>query len=141
MAFKSGSTEIDFNTKGDDEVVDLTSRVANIVKDFGLREGIATVFAVGSTAAVTTIEYESGLEADIKEFLRDIAPAGDWRHNATWGDGNGHSHIRASLIGPSLTIPVAGGRLTLGTWQQIVFIDCDIRARSRKIIVQMTGED
>lgn len=140
MAFKAGSVDIEFSTSGNDEVVDLTSRITDAVTEFGLLEGVATVFAVGSTAAITTIEYESGLEADIKEFLRDIAPAGDWRHNATWGDGNGHSHIRASLIGPSLTVPIASGHLTLGTWQQIVLIDSDIKARSRKVIVQMTGE-
>jgi secondary thiamine-phosphate synthase enzyme len=140
MAFKSGSIEIEFSTKGNDEVVDLTGRVETAVAEFGLLEGAATVFAVGSTAAITTIEYESGLESDIKEFLRDIAPAGDWRHNATWGDGNGHSHIRASLVGPSLTVPVTGGKLTLGTWQQIVFIDSDVKNRSRRVVVQMTGE-
>lgn len=140
MAFKAGSKEIDFATNGKDEVVDLTGAVAKAVKEFDLKEGVVTVFAVGSTAAITTIEFEPGLEADIKNFLRDIAPAGDWRHNATWGDGNGHSHIRASLIGPSITIPVADGKLILGTWQQVVCIDSDIRERSRRVIIQMTGD-
>lgn len=140
MAFKAGSKEINFATNGKDEVVDLTGAVAKAVKEFDLKEGVVTVFAVGSTAAITTIEFEPGLEADIKNFLRDIAPAGDWRHNATWGDGNGHSHIRASLIGPSITIPVADGKLILGTWQQVVCIDSDIRERSRRVIIQMTGD-
>ncbi|MFA5867649.1 MAG: secondary thiamine-phosphate synthase enzyme YjbQ [Actinomycetota bacterium] len=140
MPFKAGSKEIDFSTGGNDEVVDLTGGVAKAVAEFGLKEGTVTVFAVGSTAAITTLEFEPGLEADIKVFLRDIAPAGDWRHNATWGDGNGHSHIRASLIGPSVTIPVTEGKLALGTWQQVVCIDNDIRGRSRRVILQMTGE-
>lgn len=140
MAFKAGSKEIDFATSGKDEVVDLTGAVAKAVKEFDLKEGVVTVFAVGSTAAITTIEFEPGLEADIKNFLRDIAPAGDWRHNATWGDGNGHSHIRASLIGPSITVPVTDGKLMLGTWQQVVCIDSDIRERSRRVIIQMTGD-
>ncbi len=140
MPFKAGSKAIEFSTGGNDEVVDLTGAIDKAVAEFGLKEGTVTVFAVGSTAAITTLEFESGLEADIKEFLRDIAPPGDWRHNATWGDGNGHSHIRASLIGPSITIPVTGGQTTLGTWQQVVCIDSDIRGRSRKVIVQMTGD-
>lgn len=140
MAFKAGSKEIDFATSGKDEVVALTGAVAKAVKEFDLKEGVVTVFAVGSTAAITTIEFEPGLEADIKNFLRDIAPAGDWRHNATWGDGNGHSHIRASLIGPSITVPVTDGKLMLGTWQQVVCIDSDIRERSRRVIIQMTGD-
>jgi secondary thiamine-phosphate synthase enzyme len=140
MAFKAGSKELDFDTQGHDEVVDLTAKIAKAVAEFGLKEGIVTVFAVGSTAAVTTIEFESGLESDIKDFLNNIAPAGDWKHNATWGDGNGHSHIRASLLGPSIAIPVTGSKLSLGTWQQVVCIDSDIRTRSRKVIVQMTGE-
>jgi secondary thiamine-phosphate synthase enzyme len=139
MAFKSGSVEVNFKTGGNDEVVDLTGAIVKAVKEFGLKEGTVTVFAVGSTAAVTTLEYEPGLEADIKNWLRDIAPAGDWRHNATWGDGNGHSHIRASLIGPSLTIPVADGVPVLGTWQQVVCIDSDIHGRSRRVVLQLTG--
>ncbi len=140
MTFKAGSKEIDFSTGGNDEIVDLTGDVTKALADFGLKEGVVTVFAVGSTAAVTTLEFEAGLEADMKAFLRNLAPPGDWRHNATWGDGNGHSHIRAGLVGPSLTIPVIGGKLALGTWQQVVFIDSDIRGRSRRVIVQMTGE-
>jgi secondary thiamine-phosphate synthase enzyme len=140
MGFKAGSKELNFDTPGNDEVVDLTGSIARAVTEFGLREGTVTVFAVGSTAAITTLEFEPGLEADIKSFLRDIAPPGDWRHNATWGDGNGHSHIRASLLGPSLTIPVTDGKTTLGTWQQVVCIDSDIHARSRRVVLQMTGD-
>jgi secondary thiamine-phosphate synthase enzyme len=140
MSFKAGSAEITFETGGNDEVVDLTGRIAKAVAGFGLKEGTVTVFAVGSTAAIATLEYEPGLEADIKDFLRNIAPDGDWKHNATGGDGNGHSHIRATLLGPSITVPVTGGRLALGTWQQVVCIDSDIKARSRRIILQMMGD-
>ncbi|MFH1736372.1 MAG: secondary thiamine-phosphate synthase enzyme YjbQ [Actinomycetota bacterium] len=137
---RTASISVEFTTGGNDEVVNLTQDVLNAVEKAKLREGLVTVFATGSTAAVTTIEYETGLEADIKTFLRDIVPAGDWRHNATWGDGNGHSHIRASLIGPSLTIPVTDGKPVLGTWQQVVYIDNDIRSRSRRVIIQLTGD-
>jgi len=140
MTIKAGSSVIKLSTKGNDEVVDLTPDVDRIVGEFGLREGVVTVFVDGSTAAVTTIEYEPGLVADVQGFLRNLAPAGDWHHNETWGDGNGHSHIKAGLIGPSLTIPVIAGKMTLGTWQQIVYIDSDIKARSRRVIVQLTGE-
>lgn len=140
MTMRTASISVEFTTGGNDEVVNLTQDVLNAVEKIKLREGLVTVFATGSTAAVTTIEYETGLEADIKTFLRDIVPAGDWRHNATWGDGNGHSHIRASLIGPSLTIPVTDGKPVLGTWQQVVYIDNDIRSRSRRVIIQLTGD-
>jgi secondary thiamine-phosphate synthase enzyme len=137
---KSGSESIEFETRGNDEIVDITHQVAQAVSKFGLAEGIVTVFVVGSTAAVTTMEFEPGLEADVKQWLRDVAPAGDWRHDATWSEANGHSHLRASMIGPSLTIPVTNSRMTLGTWQQIVIIDSDVKPRHRTIIVQMAGE-
>lgn len=140
MTMRTASILVEFTTGGNDEVINLTEDVLNAVEKTKLREGLVTVFATGSTAAVTTIEYETGLEADIKTFLRDIVPAGDWRHNATWGDGNGHSHIRASLIGPSLTIPVTDGKPVLGMWQQVVYIDNDIRSRSRRVIIQLTGD-
>ena len=140
MVLASGSSEIKFNTRGNDEIVDVTSRVAQIIGKFGLTEGIATVFVVGSTVSVTTMEFEPGLEADVKKWLRKTAPAGDWQHDATWSEANGHSHLRAGMIGPSLTVPVAGGRLTLGTWQQIVVIDHDVKPRVRRVVVQMTGE-
>lgn len=140
MTMRTASIPVEFKTGGNDEVVNLTQDVLDAVAKFKLKEGLVTIFATGSTASVTTLEYEPGLEVDIKGFLRDIAPAGDWRHNATWGDGNGHSHIRASLIGPSLTIPVTGGKPVLGTWQQVVYIDSDIRPRSRRVIVQLMGE-
>lgn len=139
MPIRSGAETIEFETRGNDEIVDITHQVAAVVAKFGLSEGVATVFVVGSTAAVTTMEFEPGLEADVKQWLRDLAPAGDWRHDATWSEANGHSHLRASMIGPSLTIPVTNGRLTLGTWQQIVVIDSDVKPRHRTVIIQMTG--
>jgi secondary thiamine-phosphate synthase enzyme len=140
MVLACGSAELEFDTGGDDQIIDITDQVTEAVDAFGLREGVVTVFIVGSTASVTTMEYEPGLEADVKRWLRGVAPAGDWQHDATWSEANGHSHLRASLIGPSLTVPVEAGRLTLGTWQQIVVIDSDVKPRHRKIVAQMTGE-
>jgi secondary thiamine-phosphate synthase enzyme len=140
MALKSGSVDIEFNTGGHDEVVNITADVNQAVSNFDLKEGIATVFIVGSTAAVTTLEYEPGLENDVKKWLREVAPAGAWKHDATWDEANGHSHLRASMLGPSLTVPVRHGELTLGTWQQIVVIDSDVKPRHRHVVVQMLGE-
>ncbi|MCX7984444.1 MAG: secondary thiamine-phosphate synthase enzyme YjbQ [Bacteroidetes bacterium] len=127
-------------THGNTDVIDITDEVANRVRKNGLNDGIVTVFVVGSTACVTTTEYEPGLRKDIPAMLERIAPTGvRYSHDDTWGDGNGHSHIRAAFIGPSLTIPVCSGNLQLGTWQQIVLIECDIRGRNRTIILQMIG--
>ncbi len=140
MAFASGAADIEFATGGNDEVVDITARVARAVSEFGLAEGIATVFVIGSTASVTTLEFEPGLETDIKEWLRGLAPAGGWQHDAAWSEANGQSHLRASIIGPSLTVPVGAGLPILGTWQQIVVIDHDVKPRRRRVVVQMIGE-
>lgn len=133
--------QVSFSTRGNVDIIDITSDVSRLVENSGLERGIVTVFVHGSTAAVTTIEYESGLVEDLKQALERVAPRGiEYRHNLRWGDGNGHSHIRASLLGPSLTVPFQGARLMLGTWQQIVFIDLDNRPRTRDVIVQMMGE-
>jgi secondary thiamine-phosphate synthase enzyme len=132
---------IHVSTKGDSDIVDLTEQVASILFKSGLSEGQATVFAPGATAGVTTIEFEPGLVRDFPEALEKIAPSGKrYFHDDTWGDGNGHAHIRASLIGPSLTIPFKSGQLLLGTWQQIVLVDCDNRPRKRDVVVQVIGE-
>lgn len=132
---------ISFETKGRDDVIDVTNEVAGIVGKTKLKNGQVTVFVVGSTASITTLEYEPGLIQDIKEVGERLAPAGkNYAHDDTWHDGNGHSHLRAAVIGPSLTIPVENGKMTLGTWQQIVVIDHDNRPRSRKVVVQVFGE-
>lgn len=135
------SAEINIDTRGNDDIHDLTKAVAGHVEKSGLRSGLANVFVIGSTAAVTTIENESGLRGDIKELMEELIPSSrDWRHNSTWDEGNGHAHLRASIIGPSLTVPFINGKMTLGTWQQIVFIDSDVKPRSRRIVVQVVGE-
>jgi secondary thiamine-phosphate synthase enzyme len=128
-------------TKGGDQVIDLTSEVEQAVAEAKLTAGLATVFVPGSTASVTTIEYEPGLIADIKELGERLAPSGkSYGHDKAWGDGNGYSHLRAAVIGPSLSIPVEGGKLTLGTWQQIVLIDHDNRPRTREVVIQLIGD-
>ena len=128
-------------TQGNNDAVNLTGAVEAEVAASGIRDGLAVLFVTGSTAALTTIEYEPGLVEDFKDFFNRLVPqAAAYRHNLTEGDQNGHSHIRASLLGPSLTIPVEGGRLALGTWQQIVLLDFDVRPRSREVVVQISGE-
>jgi len=132
---------IDFQTKGNAEMTDLTAKVAAAVERSELVAGVVVIFASGATGAVTTIEYEPGLVEDMKDALERIAPRNvEYAHNLRWGDGNGHSHIRASMIGPSLTVPFSDGKLMLGTWQQIVFLDLDNRPRYRRIVVQIMGE-
>jgi secondary thiamine-phosphate synthase enzyme len=114
--------------------------VAREIDNSAIDNGIATVFAVGSTAGITTIEYESGLLTDFKTLWDRLVPAGlNYEHNRAWGDGNGHSHVRASLLSPSLTVPFASKRMLLGIWQQIVYVDFDNRPRSREIVVQIIG--
>ncbi|RQW81591.1 MAG: YjbQ family protein [Methanothrix sp.] len=131
---------IEFETRSGD-LKDITEEVQGIVLDSDLEAGTATVFVPGATGAVTTIEYEDGLASDLGDALQRLAPQEiDYAHNLRWHDGNGHSHIRASLIGPSLVVPFSGKRLMLGTWQQIVFLELDNRPRHRKIIVQIMGE-
>ncbi len=128
-------------TRGMTDVVNLTDRVADLVRQSALRNGIATVFVPGSTAGVTTIEFESGVLGDLKDAFERLIPQGiHYSHDARWGDGNGFSHVRASLLGPSLTVPFSEGELLLGTWQQLVLVDFDNRSRDREVIVQIQGE-
>ena len=127
-------------TDGDGTIHDLTGSVDAILKESGIRTGQLTVFVPGSTGAVTTIEYEPGLLRDLPELFEKLIPSGrTYAHDATWGDGNGFSHLRAALVGPSVTVPVSGGELTLGTWQQIVFLECDEKGRHRKIYLTLIG--
>ena len=133
--------EISLKTKGFTDIIDITEKVQRSLEEAGLKEGILTVFVPGSTGGLTTLEYEPGLISDLKKALEVIAPQrGDYEHNRRWQDGNGFSHIRSALVGPSLTVPFSKGELTLGTWQQIIFIDFDNRPRSRTLIVQIIGE-
>jgi secondary thiamine-phosphate synthase enzyme len=131
---------LSFQTTGKTDLIDITREVSLRIRESGISEGSVLVFAPGSTAALTTIEYESGVIEDLKEAIERLAPAGlHYRHDARWGDGNGHSHVRAALLGPSLTIPVIEGQLVLGTWQQVILCDFDNRPRKRQVIVQVTG--
>jgi len=132
---------IELNTKGKTDIVDLTSQVSDNLNKTKISCGTVTVFVIGSTGAVTTIEYEPALVSDIKKFFEKIIPSSEgYAHDATWGDANGHSHLRASLLGPSLTIPFSDNKLCLGTWQQVIFIDFDNRPRKRKILLQFIGK-
>ena len=134
---------IQVHTEGNCDIIDITGEVAGAVGRSGMGDGIACLFNVGSTAGITTIEYEPGLvDYDIKAAFERIAPEhGRYEHEETWHDNNGHSHVRASLLGPSLTVPFEGGKLTLGTWQQIVLVDFDTRGRERTVICKMIGEE
>lgn len=128
-------------TKGNCDMMDITTRVQNIVSESGFNTGICTVFCPGSTGSIITIEYEGGLLKDFPDAMDRIAPQNIvYEHHVRWQDGNGHSHIRASIIGPSLTIPFVNGKLTLGTWQQITFVDFDNRPRDRQLEVVLIGE-
>ena len=132
---------ISFKTKGNCDMIDITHHVEAVVDKSGMNTGICTVFCKGSTGSVTTIEYEEGLIEDFPRAMERIAPQNEqYAHNLKWGDGNGHSHVRASLVGPSLTIPFVNRKLTLGTWQQVVFIDYDNRPRNRNLEVVIIGE-
>lgn len=134
-------TEYRVKTSGDGDMIDLSQAVANAVSESGISNGICTIFTVGSTSAITTIEFEPGLKADLPRILNQIAPRGEpYEHDKTWGDGNGFSHIRASLIGPSVTVPVADSQLALGQWQQPVLVECDNRPRQRTILITVVGE-
>jgi len=135
------SDTISLSTKGFCDIQDITSQVAGILSRAKIKNGTVTVFCPGSTGGVTTIEYESGVLEDLKKAIERIAPSNiDYAHDRRWGDGNGFSHVRAALLGPSLSVPVIHGELALGPWQQIVFIDFDNRSRQRKIVVQVMGE-
>ena len=133
--------EIKLDTKGDTDIIDITDQVKKHVESSSLKNGSVTVFVPGSTAGLTTIEYEPGLINDLKRLFEELASKKkNYSHNLTWQDGNGYSHVRAALLGPSLSVPFTAKKLLLGTWQQIVLIDFDNRPRSRKIIVQIMGE-
>ncbi len=128
-------------SQGDTDIIDLTAKVQEVVQRHGFREGQALVFVVGSTAGLTTLEYEPGLLQDLPAAFERLAPrAMRYAHEDAWHDGNGHSHVRASLLGPSLTVPFRQGRLLLGTWQQVVLLDFDNRPRRRELVVQLSGE-
>ena len=133
--------QITVRTSGHGDMHDLTEQVAAMVAASGIQTGTVTVFNVGSTAAVGTIEFEPGLERDLPEILdRLIPPSRSYGHEQAWHDGNGHSHLQATLLGPSLAVPIAGGKLVLGTWQQIFHLECDIRGRQRTVVVTVVGE-
>ena len=132
---------LDFQTRGNCDMVDITSDVEGVVRASGFKNGICTVFYVGSTGSIITIEYEEGLLKDFPEAMERLVPVeAIYEHHLRWQDGNGHSHIRASIVGPSLTAPFVDSQLTLGTWQQIAFVDFDNRSRSRKVEVMLVGE-
>jgi len=132
---------IHLSTSGFSDMKDITGEVSSKLASHGLQSGQVTLFVSGSTAGLTTIEYEPGLEKDFTELMERVAPSNKtYHHDARWGDGNGFSHVRASLVGPSLTVPFSEGKLVLGTWQQIVFVDFDNRSRSRNIVLQFIGE-
>ncbi len=135
------SDSISISTQGFSDMKNLTSEVTKKLSDSGLQNGIVNLFVPGSTGGLTTIEYESGLVEDFSELMEKIIPSNvTYHHDARWGDGNGFSHVRSSLLGPSLNVPFSSGALNLGTWQQIVFLDFDNRSRSRKILLQFMGE-
>ncbi len=133
---------VSVESQGNAEVIDITPHVTRALDGGDVRNGVATLFVVGSTAALTTTEYEPGLaETDLKALYERLAPEnGRYAHEATWHDDNGHSHVRATLTGPSLSVPLVDGKLTLGTWQQIILLDFDTRPRHREVIVQVLGE-
>ena len=132
---------ITVKSKGENDIIDITQQVAKIVQDLKIRNGNVTLFVSGSTASVTTIEYEPGLLKDFPKMLARLAPNDmEYDHEKMWHDGNGHSHVKASLLGPSLTIPFKESQLLLGTWQQIVFVELDARSRERTLVVQILGE-
>jgi secondary thiamine-phosphate synthase enzyme len=141
MAIEITTSYLSFSTSGDTDIIDMTRQVSEKVVTSGIEEGYVHLFVPGSTASITTIEYERGAVSDLKEAIERLAPEDKYyRHNERWGDGNGHAHVRASLLGPSLTIPVINGRLALGTWQQVVFIDFDNHPRERRVIMQLAGK-
>jgi len=132
--------EITLSTKGFNDVHDLSDKIREFLSSISARDGLLTVISPGSTAGITTIEYEPGLVKDIDELLDRLVPRKGYHHDSTWGDGNGFSHLRSSLIGASLCVPIKGGHPVLGTWQQVVLIDFDNRARKRRVVFQYMGE-
>jgi secondary thiamine-phosphate synthase enzyme len=135
------SDTLTVSTRGNTDIIDITRPVEDKVRASGIREGILCLFVPGSTASVTTIEAESGVMSDLKSAIERMAPEDmPYEHDRRWGDGNGHSHVRAAILGPSMSIPVSSGELLHGTWQQIVLIDFDNRSRERKLSIQIVGE-
>jgi len=135
------SKKLPLQTRGNADTHDITGAVARTVRESGLQSGTVTLFCPSSTSGLTTIEFEPGAVADLARVFDEITPPGrEYRHNERWGDGNGHSHVRASLLGASLVVPFVEGALTLGTWQQIIYVDFDIRPRHREIVAQIMGE-
>ena len=138
--FKVFGRSIRMETGAGMRVVDVTPELASVIRESGVSDGIATAFVIGSTAGITTVEYEPGLVKDLETAFEKIAPRdGNYGHDARWGDGNGHAHVRASMLGPSITLIVRTGAPALGTWQQVVFVDFDPPARKREIAVQVMG--
>ena len=135
------NNKVNINTKGNEDFVNITRQLVKLCDSSGLENGIMTVFISGSTAGITTFEYEPGLIRDLKEFYDKMAPTNvHYHHDETWGDANGFSHVRATLTGPSMVIPFEKGKLLLGTWQQVVLVEFDNRPRSREVVVQLMGE-
>jgi len=133
--------QLSVNTRGEGDLIDVTEDVAEAVAKSSLKSGVVTVFVQGSTGALTTIEYEPGLLKDLPNALERVAPkTSEYEHERRWHDGNGHSHVRASIIGPCLTVPFVNGKLTLGTWQQIIFLELDVHSRNRLLVLQIIGE-
>ena len=135
------SLSIAFSTKGNADIIDITGDVERVVKQSAITNGTATIFCPSSTSGLTSIEYESGCISDLKRLFDEIVdPMRDYAHNARWGDGNGHSHVRAAMLGASFTVPIIDNRMTLGTWQQIIYVDFDNRPRKRNLVVLLNGE-
>lgn len=139
MMFSTRTLSIE--TQGNTDIIDLTEQLRDLLNNFDIKEGMMHLFVPGSTMALTTIEFENGLVRDLKEFFEKLVPSKDnYYHNERWGDSNGHSHVRAAMIGPSLSIPIAERKLLLGTWQQVILVDFDTRPRQRELVVQILGE-
>lgn len=135
------SMSIQLQTNGDADILDITGEVASAISQSGIMDGVATIFCPSATSALTTIEFESGCVSDLRRLFDEIVdPSRTYQHNLKWRDGNGHSHVRAALLGPSLSVPFTQQRLTLGTWQQIIYVDFDNRPRRRELVVQVIGE-
>lgn len=132
---------IQVKTKGEDDIIDITDQTSKGIEGSKMKNGVVTIFVSGSTAALTTIEYEPGLLSDFPKMLERVAPKNiDYGHEKLWHDGNGHSHVRASLVGPSLTVPFCNGQMMLGTWQQIVLVELDTKSRDRSLVLQIIGK-
>ena len=137
---KIHSSRISFDSKRENSLIDISDRIEGELKKSGLNDGVMFLFVPGATCALTTIEFEPGLQKDFPEFLDKIVPQGRYHQDLTWHDGNGHSHVRAALLKPDLFVPFSNGRLLCGTWQQIVFVELDTRPRSRRVEIKIMGE-